>query len=122
MSGALLTSAAAGPRWQLQTSGVTARLRGVSVVSNMVAWASGANGTVLRTLNGGRTWQVLQVPDAAPLDFRDIDAMSEREAYVLSIGPGDSSRIYKTSDAGAHWTLQLKNTDPPAFRRASIRP
>jgi photosystem II stability/assembly factor-like uncharacterized protein len=115
MSGAILTGAAASPRWQLQTSGVTGRLRGVSVVSNMVAWASGANGTVLRTVDGGRTWQVLQVPDTAQLDFRDIDAMSERDAYVLSIGPGDLSRIYKTSDAGAHWTLQLKNADPRVF-------
>lgn len=115
VSGALLSAASAGPQWQLQASGVTGRLRGVSVVSNMVAWASGANGTVVRTVNGGRTWQVVQVPDAAQLDFRDIDAMSERDAYVLSIGPGDASRIYKTSDAGAHWTLQLKNTDPRVF-------
>lgn len=115
VSGALLTGATASPRWQLQTSGVTGRLRGVSVVSNMFAWASGANGAVLRTVDGGRTWQVLHVPDAAQLDFRDIDAVSERDAYVLSIGPGESSRIYKTSDGGAHWTLQLKNTDPRIF-------
>ena len=115
MSGVFLTATPGGPRWQLQTSGVTGRLRGVSVVSNMVAWASGANGAVLRTVNGGMTWQILPVPDAAQLDFRDVDAMSERDAYVLSIGPGDSSRIYKTSDAGAHWTLQLKNTDPRIF-------
>jgi photosystem II stability/assembly factor-like uncharacterized protein len=115
MSACLLLGAAADPRWQSQASGVTGRLRGVSVISNQVAWASGANGAVLRTVDGGRTWQVLQVPDAGQLDFRDIDAVSEREAYVLSIGPGESSRIYKTTDAGAHWALQLKNTDPRIF-------
>jgi photosystem II stability/assembly factor-like uncharacterized protein len=115
MSGVLVALTVAGPQWQPQTSGVASRLRGVSAISNLVAWASGANGTVLRTLNGGRTWDVLHVPDAEQLDFRDIDAMSERDAYVLSIGPGEASRIYKTTDAGAHWTLQLKNTDPGVF-------
>ena len=114
MSGALAATVGP-PRWQPQTSGVKSRLRGVSVISNLVAWASGANGTVLRTVNGGRTWDVIRVPDAEPLDFRDIDAVSERDAYVLSIGPGEASRIYKTADAGAHWALQFKNTDPGVF-------
>ena len=115
MSGVLAAATGPGPRWQPQTSNVAGRLRGVSAVSSVVAWASGANGTVLRTVNGGRTWDILHVPDAEQLDFRDIDAVSEREAYVLSIGPGEASRIYKTTDAGGHWTLQFKNTDPAVF-------
>ena len=43
------------PQWTIQTSGVTARLRGVSAVSDHVAWASGAGSTVLRTADGGMT-------------------------------------------------------------------
>jgi photosystem II stability/assembly factor-like uncharacterized protein len=74
--------------WTAQTSGVSARLRGVSAVSDRVAWASGAKGTILRTADGGRSWQPLSIPDTAALDFRDIDALSDRIAYVLSIGPG----------------------------------
>ena len=68
-----------------------------------------------RTTDGGTTWQPRPVPGAEALDFRDIDAVDERTAYVLSIGPGDASRIYKTSDAGEHWTLQFPNADPKAF-------
>jgi photosystem II stability/assembly factor-like uncharacterized protein len=108
-------TAAKAARWEPQTSGVTARLRGVSAVSNRVAWASGANGTVLRTADGGATWQKLAVPDSARLDFRDVDAVSETAAYTLSIGPGPASRIYKTTDAGAHWDLQFTNDNPKAF-------
>jgi photosystem II stability/assembly factor-like uncharacterized protein len=96
-------------------SGVTARLRGISVVSDTVAWASGTDGTVIRTRDGGQTWTRLTVDGAARRDFRDVDAVSEREAFVLSIGPGDASRIYKTSDAGATWVLQFTNADPKAF-------
>ena len=101
--------------WTPQTSGVTARLRGVSAVNDKVVWASGSNGTVVRTVDGGGTWTKLTVPDAAQLDFRDIDAVSETTAYVMSIGNGEASRIYKTEDAGAHWTLQLANKDPKIF-------
>ena len=104
----------AAPQWSLQTSGVTARLRGVSAVNERVAWASGSGSTVLRTTDGGTTWKKLVVTSDA-LDFRDIDAVDERTAYVLSIGNGPASRIYKTTDAGATWTLQFKNDDPKAF-------
>ncbi len=104
----------AAPQWTPQTSGVTTRLRGVSTVSEDIAWASGAGSTVLRTTDGGATWKKLIVTSDA-LDFRDIDAIDERTAYVLSIGNGPASRIYKTTDAGATWTLQFKNNDPKAF-------
>jgi photosystem II stability/assembly factor-like uncharacterized protein len=94
---------------------VTARLRGVSAVNDRVAWASGADGTILHTRNGGETWQRQSIPGTETLDFRDVDAVSEAVVYVLSIGSGDASRIYKTTDEGAHWTLQFTNDDPKAF-------
>jgi photosystem II stability/assembly factor-like uncharacterized protein len=115
VAGTIAAAAQSGPRWEIQTSGVTARLRGVSAVNAKVAWASGAGGTVVRTADGGSTWTKLTVPDAEKLDFRDVDAVSETTAYILSIGPGPASRIYKTADAGAHWTLQFTNDDPKAF-------
>ena len=102
------------PRWTLQTSGVTVRLRGVSAVSQRVAWASGAGSTVLRTTDGGKTWQKLNVTTDA-LDFRDIDAIDDKTAYALSIGNGPASRIYKTTDAGTTWTMQFKSDDEKAF-------
>jgi len=104
----------ANPHWTNQTSGVSARLRGVSAVNERVAWASGSNSTVLRTTDGGATWHKLTVtPDT--VDFRDIDAIDEQTAYVLSIGNGETSRIYKTSDGGVTWKLQFKNENPKAF-------
>jgi len=110
----LATALLLAPHWTLQNSGVTARLRGLSVVSDRVAWASGSESTVLRTADGGATWQRLNVtPDV--LDFRDIDAIDARTAYVLSIGNGPASRIYKTIDGGVTWTLQFRNEDPKAF-------
>ena len=102
------------PQWTMQTSGVTERLRGVSAVSERVAWASGANSTVLRTVDGGETWQKLHVT-TDQLDFRDVDAIDAQTAYVMGAGNGPASRIYKTTDGGKTWTLQFKNEDPKAF-------
>ena len=110
----VMLSLLALPNWTMQTSGVTTRLRGVSAVSEKVAWASGAGSTVLRTSDGGATWQKLNVTSDT-LDFRDVDAIDAQTAYVLSIGNGPASRIYKTTDAGKTWTMQFKNEDPEGF-------
>ncbi|MBO0721652.1 MAG: hypothetical protein J2P41_12565, partial [Blastocatellia bacterium] len=101
--------------WTPQTSHTTARLRGISAVSDKVAWASGANGTCLRTIDGGATWQAATVPGADSLDFRDVEAFDADNAYLLSIGDGEKSRIYKTIDGGRNWKLQFTNTNPKAF-------
>ena len=109
------TAALAQPARQTQSSHTIESLRGVSVVSQNVAWASGTHGTYLRTTDTGRTWTAAQVPNAGTLDFRGVVAFSADEAFLMSAGPGDQSRIYHTSDAGQHWQLQFTNSNPKAF-------
>jgi photosystem II stability/assembly factor-like uncharacterized protein len=104
-----------GPVWALQDGHTSERLRAVSVVDARVAWAGGNRGTVLRTVDGGRTWTRGDPPDAGTLDFRDIEAFDAATAVALSIGPGDQSRIYRTADGGATWALEFTNPDPRAF-------
>jgi photosystem II stability/assembly factor-like uncharacterized protein len=111
----LLVPVSALAQWQSQTIQTDASFRGLCAVSETVAWVSGTRGTVGRTIDGGKTWEVLKVPDAEQLDFRDIEAFSASVAYVLSIGKGEASRIYKTSDGGKTWQLQFKNSHPEAF-------
>ena len=111
----LFFAPSAWAQWVTQTSGTTVRLRGVSAVNSRVAWASGAAGTFARTTDGGRTWRAGQVPGAAELDFRDVDAFDADTAYLLSIGEGEKSRIYKTTDGGKRWELQFKSERAAAF-------
>jgi photosystem II stability/assembly factor-like uncharacterized protein len=103
------------PSWRLTPTGTDAQLRGLSVVSGRVAWASGAKGTVLRTVDGGASWASVGPPDTAALDFRDIEAFDADTAVALSIGEGEASRIYRTEDGGATWTEAFHNTEPAAF-------
>src|SRR5580698_649242 len=99
--------------WQMQDSGTTASLRGIDSVDGTVAWASGAEGTVLNTTDGGAHWQKCAVPDAATdgatLDFRGVQAWDASTAIVMASGPGDKSRLYKTTDGCGTWNLLLKN-------------
>ena len=108
-------AAHASSPWTFQTSTVTERLRGVSAASDTVAWASGNKGTIIRTTDGGTTWTRVAVPGAESLDFRDIEAFGADTAYVLAIGPGDASRIYKTVNGGKTWALQFTNPEARAF-------
>jgi photosystem II stability/assembly factor-like uncharacterized protein len=107
-------TALAQPAPQILFSNTTESLRGVSAVSQGIAWASGTHGTYLRTTDG-HTWIPEQVPGAESLDFRAVVAFSADEAFLMSAGPGDQSRIYHTADAGRHWQLQFTNTNPKGF-------
>src|SRR4051812_8403274 len=100
--GVLLLGALSGS-WLQQTSGTQSRFRGVSIVDAKIAWASGNNGTFARTTDGGTHWASMVVPGAEKLDFRDVHAVDASTAYLLSIGSGESSRIYKTLDGGRNW-------------------
>ncbi|MGC2696280.1 MAG: hypothetical protein WA738_10870 [Candidatus Angelobacter sp.] len=115
MSVALIVSPKIWSQGQTQSSGTDVQLRGISAISDKVAWTSGAKGTVLRTIDGGKKWEKVNVPNAEALDFRDIQAFDQNTAFVLSIGPGEQSRIYKTADGGKSWQIQFTNKDPKAF-------
>ena len=113
---ALALTIPAQAQWTMQRSNTTADLRGIHNVGNGVAWASGTHGTVLRTEDGGYVWQTCTIPPGAEkLDFRGIQAFDANTAIVMSSGPGDQSRLYKTTDGCATWTLLFTNPDKDGF-------
>ena len=116
LAAALATSGAtdvASAQWQAQASPTDVELRGLSVVSPTVVWASGQRGTVLHTRDGGAHWTRDTIPGASTLDLRAIAATSETTAHAISIG--DSSRVYRTTDGGRTWTLRWSATRKGTF-------
>ncbi len=104
------------PKLTPQSSGTTNLLISVSPVNSRVVWASGAGGTFVVTTDGGKTWKSGVVPGAEALQFRDVQGVSDKIAYLLSIGDNPTDfRIYKTFDGGAHWNLQFQNQLTGAF-------
>ena len=109
-------SASACAQWQVLDAHTTADFRGVHYVGNGVAWVSGTNGTVLRTEDMGKTWTHCAVPPGAEtLDFRGVQAFDAKTAIVMSSGPGDQSRLYKTTDGCGTWKLVFTNPDRDGF-------
>jgi hypothetical protein len=119
--GLLLTATTTQAQWEIEDSHTTASLRGITNVGGGIAWASGTGGTVLRTRDDGKTWRTCPIPlagtndTAEKLDFRGIQAFDEKTAIVMSSGPGDQSRLYKTTDGCQTWKLLFTNPDKDGF-------
>ncbi|MEU7723711.1 oxidoreductase [Streptomyces sp. NPDC040724] len=106
-----------GAGWALKDTGKDVRFRGLAAVNRATAWVAGSKGTVLRTVDGGRSWRDVSPPGAVAegLELRDIEAFDARRAVALSIGEGEASRVLRTEDGGATWTETFRNPDPRAF-------
>ncbi len=90
-----------------------ASLRGLHVVNENIIWASGSGGTVLRSVDGGKVWEVETISGAEENDFRSIYAWNENEALVFGVaGPGFG---YKTTDGGKNWTVVFEDSTKGLF-------
>lgn len=98
-------------QWTPLTTGTRASLRGLSVVSDSVVWASGSRGTVIRSVDGGQTWRVDSVPGAGALDLRSIAARSAMVAHVAAT----TGKIWQTKDGGQTWQVRYAPRDTATF-------
>jgi photosystem II stability/assembly factor-like uncharacterized protein len=104
------------PKLTPQHSGTSQLLISVSPVNSRVVWAAGTGGTYVVTTDGGETWKAAVVPGAEDLQFRDVYGVSDKVAYLMSIGNNTTDfRIYKTRDGGASWTIEFTNETENAF-------
>ncbi len=99
--------------WTSLYSGETVSFRGLHTVDENVAWVSGSEGVVLRTINAGKTWERKIIPNTDSLQFRDVHAFNENLAFVISAGL--PAKIYKTTDGGNNWEAVYSNTKEGVF-------
>jgi photosystem II stability/assembly factor-like uncharacterized protein len=129
----LFVSPAAAQSWIIETSSMEAsrwnsNLRAVSATYARdperhpapVIWASGSNGRLLRSKDGGKHYTRGFIYGGHELELRGIQAFNEKVAYVMSSGPGKMSRIYKTHDGGDRWKRQFSGLNPQFFLDALI--
>ena len=99
--------------WKLMNVDTKSNLRGLHVLSSDDVWASGSNGTIVNTFDGGENWHVHLVPGAEELDFRDVHAIDD--GTVVAITSGTPARIYRSTSGGSNWSLVFENTDERVF-------
>jgi len=94
-------SFAQSPEWKQFQSPGKSSLRGLAPISDQVCWASGSEGTWLKTEDGGLSWKTGTVAGLDTVDFRSIHAFDSQTAVVASAG--QPAVIYRTEDGGKSW-------------------
>jgi photosystem II stability/assembly factor-like uncharacterized protein len=88
--------------WYEQDSGTAASLNAIEAVDTLTAWAVGAEGTIIKTTDGGSSW--LPQDSGTSLALADISAVNGNTAWAVG---GDSATgafiVLKTIDGGETW-------------------
>ena len=74
-------------------------LRDVLFVDKDNGWAVGGEGLILRTADGGSTWNKLDCPMERPMMFSSIHLLNPKVAMIAGMG----STVFGTKDAGKTW-------------------
>ncbi len=101
------------PGIKLLESGKRVSIRGLSVVNDQIVWASGSNGSVARSVDGGTSWSWTVVPGYEKRDFRDIEAFDENTAVIM--GVAEPGIILQTKDGGKTWRKVYEDTTRGMF-------
>jgi photosystem II stability/assembly factor-like uncharacterized protein len=109
-------SKALSPSWRLASTGTSSLLFGVDVVNPNTVWAVGQSpGVVVRTVDGGRSWQDITPPGGRRLIFHDVEAFDRNHAVVLGVLEDEPSRIFYTDDGRASFPEVFRDEDDAAF-------
>ncbi|HLL77646.1 MAG TPA: YCF48-related protein [Pyrinomonadaceae bacterium] len=92
-----VASAAAQGGWTAERRGLAGKdLNAVYFADSKRGWVAGDEGVVLRTDDGGRTWQ--QQPTGVPDGVNDIYFRDKEDGYLLA-----ANRVLTTEDGGRTW-------------------
>jgi photosystem II stability/assembly factor-like uncharacterized protein len=98
---------------EIINSGTKTSIRGLCVVDDKTIWASGSNGMVAKSTDGGNNFSWIQVPNFEKRDFRDIEAFDSNTAIIIAIA--EPAQILKTIDGGKHWKIVFADSTKGMF-------
>lgn len=109
----LLLQTVAPAQWELGPTGTKVSLRGLAAVDDRVLWACGSQATVLRSTDGGSSWNDCGPDGFEDLEFRSIHAWDAQEAIIASAGT--PAVILRTSNGGETWMQVYEHKSKAAF-------
>ncbi len=84
-------------QWKSSDSPTTTGLNSICFVDDSVGYACGEQGTVIKTINGGKSWTFLS--DSSLINFYDIKFISHDKGFII----GSDGTILSTSNEGKNW-------------------
>ncbi|MGE5432541.1 MAG: alpha/beta hydrolase-fold protein [Syntrophomonadaceae bacterium] len=100
---AFLLSSLLRAQWKDLTTGVNVSLFTISSVNDSVCWAAGDNGTVIKTTDGGQTWQRADNAKILNASIYNIFALDAETALCTSTLK-DITMVFRTTDGGINWS------------------
>lgn len=92
------SAAEVAPAASVTTAGVVASdLRAVTFANSDTGWAAGANGVIIKTVNGGETWTTVRSADT--YSFRGIDHWAGADLVAVDY----AGRVASSIDGGGTW-------------------
>lgn len=103
----------AGYHINILTATPVQSIRGLSVVTDDIVWASGTGGRVGNSTDGGKHWKWVTVSGCDSCDWRSLYAFNGRKAIVLNAGA--PALIFLTEDGGDSWKQVFYDNRPGIF-------
>ena len=97
--GLILRSTADHPEWRPAVVPDAWTLCGVTFADDRNGWAAGHDGFILRTRDGGATWEVAEQARDRETSFLDVLALDARRVIAI----GGFGVYWETDDAGGTW-------------------
>lgn len=107
----LTTMNGAFAQWTKQNSGTKNKLSDIAFLGPTLGYAVGANGTVLKTVNGGAEWIALPSPDQ--VDITSVTIVDSVSVFVTTSNARSAAAVYGSTDGGRTWKNLL--TDSRSF-------
>ncbi|MGZ5442664.1 MAG: WD40/YVTN/BNR-like repeat-containing protein [Thermoanaerobaculia bacterium] len=98
--GHILVSTDAGVNWRQADTPTRSTLTGVHFHDRNLGWAVGHDAVILRTADGGQTWQRVHWAPQDETPFLDVWFADARKGFAI----GAYGRCYVTEDGGGSWT------------------
>jgi len=95
-------------QWKPQTSPTKNNLNDVAFLGTRLGYAVGENGTVLKTLNGGKTWQLVTAPSKESIT--SVTIIDSNTVMVTTTANAGEGAVYESKDQGNKWVRTLTDT------------
>jgi photosystem II stability/assembly factor-like uncharacterized protein len=112
-----------GDTWEaMDVPGNNFTMKAVSFPDTQHGWAVGGNGLIIRTANGGRSWELLKAPTSS--DLQAVHFVNARIGFVggrdavgdrLTDEVTGSFEILRTKDGGETWRRCYGEKQPDSF-------